>query len=198
MLLERLLKFIRSKDRPLNAVLSGYFTKLMTLLINRRSKSLIPYVYAPESDVIESLLYHVYQKSISELVNKFLNISEDSSKATGDDRLTEEIKLKQHYILNTLVEKLGPSASEEDNLNASSILQDALETKEFYTVVSRRNNVLKMLDFAIPESTSSEGVVNVDSQNAALGVLTQLVALYSDRRKDKRKQGSDDEDAVQH
>ena len=36
MLLDRLMKFIRSNEKPLNAVLSGYFSKLMTLLINRK------------------------------------------------------------------------------------------------------------------------------------------------------------------
>ena len=36
MLLERLMKFIRQKEKPLNAVLSGYFAKLFTLLINRK------------------------------------------------------------------------------------------------------------------------------------------------------------------
>lgn len=68
MLLDRLFKFVRSREKPLNAVLAGYFSKLVTLLINRKQKSLIPYVFSPESDVIESLLYHVYQKSISEVV----------------------------------------------------------------------------------------------------------------------------------
>ena len=36
MLLERLIEFIRQKEKPLNAVLSGYFAKLLTLLINRK------------------------------------------------------------------------------------------------------------------------------------------------------------------
>lgn len=36
LLLDRLFKFIRTKSIPLNAVLSGYFAKLVTLLINRR------------------------------------------------------------------------------------------------------------------------------------------------------------------
>lgn len=74
MLLDRLMKFIRQKEKPLNAVLSGYFAKLFTLLINRKQKSLLPYVLAPESDIVESLLYHVYQKSLSELITKILNI----------------------------------------------------------------------------------------------------------------------------
>lgn len=87
------------------------------------------------------------------------------------------------------MDKLGPEASEEDNLNAGGILQDALETKEFYTVVSRRNNVLKMLDFA--------SGTNPDSQSAALGVLTQLVALHADRKKERARK-EEDEEEVQH
>jgi hypothetical protein len=36
MLLERLVKFIRNKDKNLNAVLSGYFAKLLSLLLTRK------------------------------------------------------------------------------------------------------------------------------------------------------------------
>jgi hypothetical protein len=36
MLLDRLFKFVRTENTPLNAVLSGYFSKLVTLLINRK------------------------------------------------------------------------------------------------------------------------------------------------------------------
>jgi hypothetical protein len=40
-----------------------------------------------------------------------------------------------------LIEKLGPEGSEEDNLNASSVLQDALENKEFYHIVATKSNL---------------------------------------------------------
>lgn len=59
-LLDRLFKFIRTDNKPLNPVLSGYFARLVTLLINRKQKQLIPYVFAPGSDIIDRLLYHVY------------------------------------------------------------------------------------------------------------------------------------------
>lgn len=45
MLLERLFRFIRSRETPLNPVLAGYFAKLMTILINRRQKLIIPYIF---------------------------------------------------------------------------------------------------------------------------------------------------------
>jgi hypothetical protein len=60
MLLERLFRFVRTEQTPLNPVLSGYFAKLVTLLINRKQRMLIPYVFQPGSDVIDSLLFHVY------------------------------------------------------------------------------------------------------------------------------------------
>jgi len=60
MLLDRLFKFIRANEKPLNPVLAGYFAKLVTLLINRKQKQLIPFVFAPGSSIIDRLLYHVY------------------------------------------------------------------------------------------------------------------------------------------
>jgi hypothetical protein len=54
------MNFLRNREKPLNAVLSGYFAKLMTLLLNRKQKSLLPYLLSPESDIIDNLLYHVY------------------------------------------------------------------------------------------------------------------------------------------
>lgn len=72
--MDRLFKFVRTQEKPLNPVLSGYFSKLVTLLVNRKQKLLVPYIFDENPDIIESLVYHVYQKSISELLNKFLNI----------------------------------------------------------------------------------------------------------------------------
>ena len=44
-LLDRLFKFVRSQEKPLNPVLAGYFSKLVTLLINRKQKQIVPYVF---------------------------------------------------------------------------------------------------------------------------------------------------------
>jgi len=47
MLLDRLFKFIMSKDdEPVNPVLSGYFSKVVCLLINRKQKQVVPYIMA--------------------------------------------------------------------------------------------------------------------------------------------------------
>ena len=86
--------------------------------------------------------------------------------------------------------------NEEDNLNASTILTEALDTKEFYSVISKKNNVQKLLDFALPEKNDAEEDQNTSSQNSSLAVLTQLVSLYAEKRKEKegKRKGSDDDD----
>lgn len=71
MLLDRLFEFI-AQEAELNPVLSGYFTKLVSLLISRKQKLLIPYIFAPESKIIDRLVNHVGQKSISEILNKLM------------------------------------------------------------------------------------------------------------------------------
>jgi hypothetical protein len=58
----------------LNPVLAGYFFRLVNLLIMRKQKQLVPYIFGDNSDVIDCLLRHVYQKSVSEVLNKLLNI----------------------------------------------------------------------------------------------------------------------------
>lgn len=73
-LLDRLFKFIRTEETPLNPVLAGYFFRLVNLLIMRKQKQLVPYIFGDNSDVIDCLLRHVYQKSVSEVLNKLLNI----------------------------------------------------------------------------------------------------------------------------
>jgi len=75
-LLDRLFKFVRTEEKPLNPVLSGYFNKLVSLLITREQKKIVPYVFRDHPDLIDCLLHHVYQKSISELLNKFLAITD--------------------------------------------------------------------------------------------------------------------------
>lgn len=138
---------MKTRDTPINPVLAGYFAKLVTLLINRKQKNLIPYVFAPDSDVIDNLLYHVYQKSVSELLNKFLNIQDHDF----EEPLSTEIKRKQNEVIEKLIEKLGPNSTEEDHLNGASILSDMLETKDFYNVISKRDHIIKLVEFALPE-----------------------------------------------
>lgn len=73
-LLDRLFKFTEqtNENGELNPVLSGYFCKLVSLLISRKQKQLVPYIFSKESTIIDNLVMHVGQKSISEILNKLI------------------------------------------------------------------------------------------------------------------------------
>eukprot|EP00347_Sterkiella_histriomuscorum_P022039 403331901 len=192
-LLDRLFKFIRQNDTPLNPVLAGYFAKLVTILINRKQKLLIPYVFSGESDVIDRLLFHVYQKSVSEILNKFLNIQDHEYESS----LAAEIKNKQHYALEKLIGKLSSQSTEEDNLNAASILVDMLDTKEFFNVICQKQHIQQLIDMAFTDEENPQA----SSQNAALAVLVNLIQIYQEKRKDDNRGGqnnndNDDEDST--
>lgn len=47
MLLKYLFKFVQTRQYPLNPVLSGYFAKLVILLLNRKQKQVVPFIFSP-------------------------------------------------------------------------------------------------------------------------------------------------------
>lgn len=164
MLLDRLFKFVRSKDKPLNNVLAGYFSKLLMLLLNRKQKQIIPYVFGADSDVLDCLLYHVYQKSVSEVLNKLMNVV-DSNFEPDLVQLIQEKKLR---VMNQLTDKLMSDYTEEDNYSAATVICELLEVKEFFGVVSKRANVLKLAECAFNRAGTPE------SRCSALQVLFKL------------------------
>jgi hypothetical protein len=71
------------------------------------------------------------------LLNKFLNLPDHDF----ENPIGQEMNQKQHQVVQQLIEKVGPEASDEDNLNGASILADMLELKEFYGIACRKANV---------------------------------------------------------
>lgn len=144
-LLDRLFKFIAgSNDEDLNPVLSGYFCKLVSLLISRKQKQLVPYIFRPESPIIDHLVNHVGQKSVSEILNKLLTQIDSDF----EPEILTQIQEKQQYVVARLISQLGPTVSEENNLNGASIIQDMFEVKEFYNIICKKENVQTIADFA--------------------------------------------------
>lgn len=70
-----------------------------------------------------------------------------------------------------------------------------VELKEFYGQLTKRSNLTKIVEYALPSDST-----NQNSQNAALGVFITIVQLYNEKKKesDKRKAaaagGADDEE----
>ena len=73
------------------------------------------------------MLNHVYQKSISELLQWVLVRIDQMI----DSETMERIGSSQQHAISKLINNLGPEYSEEHNLNACSLLQEFLKIKEF-------------------------------------------------------------------
>ena len=199
-LLDRLFKFIRTEgDEQLNPVLSGYFCKLVSILISRKCRQLVPYVFSPGSDLIEMLLKHVYQRSISEILNKLLT-QIDMNDAEYETEVRAQITEKQKMAVSKLIDTLGPDYTEEHNLNSRTIIMDMFESKEYYNIICSKENLKKIVEFstkAIPESTKA-------SKMCSLIVLNQIVVSNIEKQKKKDKTDTDkaenqdeDDDVVQ-
>ena len=184
-LLERLFKFIQTDD-VLNPVLSGYFCKLVSLLISRKQKQLFPFIFAKNSTVIEDLLKHVYQKSISEILNKLLTLIDTDH----EPEILAMIQEKQQKAVSHLLGALGSDKTEEHNMNAGTIIQDMFEIKDFYNIMCQKENLQKIANMAtagLNESTK-------DSKCSSLTVLNQIIMNHIDRQKKKDQKADADKD----
>ena len=74
-ILDYFLSFLLT-DSELNYVLCGYFSSLMSNLLNRKGDKIIRYIYLKRKDILDKLLYHSYNISISELFFRFLKYNE--------------------------------------------------------------------------------------------------------------------------
>jgi serine/threonine-protein phosphatase 6 regulatory subunit 1 len=118
MLLDRLFKFIMSADdEPVNPVLAGYFSKVVCLLINRKQKQVVPYIMADSNKVIESLLAHVYSRSVAEVIHRILHIVESNF----DEDLSVKIAEQKQKIMVSLIDQLK-TPEDETVMNAAFIL----------------------------------------------------------------------------
>ena len=184
-LLDRLFKFIRTEaeESELNPVLSGYFCKLVSLLISRKQKQLVPYVFDKESNVIDFLLKHVEQKSISEILNKLLTQIDTDY----EPELMAQIQEKQQKAVSVLISKLGPELHEENNLNGSAIIRDMCEIKEFYNLVCKKENIQQIVDFSL----AAMGASTKASKTSSLTVLNQIIYLHIEKQKKKDQNRAD-------
>jgi len=101
-------------------------------------------------------------------------------------------------VVENLIAHLGPEKHEENNLNASTIIQDVFEQKEFFNIICQKENLKAIADFAskpLDESTRA-------SKTAALTVLCGIVghhiekAKKSGKKDDSKPENDDDDDMI--
>lgn len=169
MLLQRLFKFIKTRDAPINNVLAGYFFNLINSLLIRRQKLLVHYLFIQAPECIEDLAFHLYNRSIADFVKKLMVISGYDY----DDVVAGHIKIKQEWIMKQLVDKLSAEYTEEDNLNSTGMLSELIELKDCFSMISSKSFLADIYEMSFPSIIDS----NTSSRISALTVLSKIIRL---------------------
>lgn len=111
-------------------MLCGYFCKVFAQLVSNKGKEVFTYAYTHPT-VLENLVKHSYQKSISEVLIRLLNTSEN---LFFDVISYSEVNSIRASFVFKLVNKLNPGAPKglEDHLNATQILSELSDYKVLY------------------------------------------------------------------
>jgi len=149
-------------DEELNPVLAGYFCKVMQVLVGNKPREVFKYIYEHQV-VLSNLVKHIYQKSISDVLVRILNVSDNML----EDPLESDLnKIKESFI-RMIVDRLGPDFTFEDNLNAQSLLSELAEQQALFEAMTAQESLEKYLVFIQSGSESS--------QKNTLAFLTNLV-----------------------
>jgi hypothetical protein len=83
----------------LNETLAGYFGKLVIILINRKPKEMMQFLFSKD-EIFENLLYHVYNKSVAEILQKFLAMESSKFDEKNEKFLETKIKAIDNFVDN--------------------------------------------------------------------------------------------------
>lgn len=189
-LLDQLYSFLEEREEELNPVLSGYFCKLVTLLFTSKPNGMFEYIVPRYQEIAESLIHHLYQKSVSEMFEKMFNFMFENLKKLHtftemDESHGESIMKTQKYITRALIDKLAHE-NLEVRLNAQSIIQYMLELKDFYVIFVNKENIDTLVDIAIDREMESQ-TQRVQALSVVNCLAYQYYHIYHDLEKESKK-----------
>lgn len=79
-------------------------------------------------NTIDQFVKHLYSKSISDVLIRLLNVSEN----VFDEGFEGIDSLRQSYVYK-VVERMDPKYSLEDKMNAQGLLSELLDSKSIYS-----------------------------------------------------------------
>lgn len=164
-------------------MLAGYFCKVLNSLISRKRNQFIPFMF--KRDAFNHLINHLDCKSIVEVMVKLMNIEESNF----EPEYAEQIKLRKQAAIAKFIDKLSDSFGEEENINASQVLNELLDVTEFCAVVARKSNILKLCELSF-ESRS------LASRNSAKNVLEKLILRINEKKGTAASVYQGDEDEI--
>lgn len=152
--LDLLLNFVKSKQKKLNHILCGYFSEVLIALIDKYPFEMLNYFYKIRKDALRQIIYHSYQKSISMIASKLLQLGNHIIK---EKLMPEKIEYNIHYLytafnnyryelfidilfsitLDGIKDKKGIIKEDLDVENMFNILYDLLEDSNFVMYITK-------------------------------------------------------------
>ena len=90
--------------------------------------------------MIEKLLKHVYSRSIAEVIHRLLHIVDSNF----EDDQSAKITQKKQEIIASLIDQLASTKEDETVMNSAFILQDIMDQKPFFAILTKRQNMEKI------------------------------------------------------
>ncbi|XP_064618233.1 serine/threonine-protein phosphatase 6 regulatory subunit 3-like isoform X3 [Liolophura sinensis] len=119
-LIDKLYGFLES-EKPLNPLLASFFSKVMGLLITRKSQMIFDYLKAKD-DFVRTLMYHLGTSAIMDLLLRLITCIDSPEVRTAMINW-----LNEQNIVDKLVARIIPSEDEEVHYNASQSLCDIIK-----------------------------------------------------------------------
>ncbi|KAM8789126.1 serine/threonine-protein phosphatase 6 regulatory subunit 1 isoform 1-T5 [Rhynchonycteris naso] len=151
-LLNRLYGFLQSSD-CLNPLLASFFSKVMGILINRKTDQLVSFL-RKKDDFVDLLLQHIGTSAIMDLLLRLLTCVERP-------QLRQEVVnwLNEEKIVQRLIEQIHPAKDDNQHSNASQSLcdiirlsreqmiqvQDSLEPDQLLATLEKQETIEQLL-----------------------------------------------------
>lgn len=134
---------------------------------------MVPYIFNAKNDckIVDRLVHHVYQKSLSEFLNKLLGLNH----ADFEGELGQIIAAKQKQVIGKLIEKLG-SDEIEDQLNATTLLSENIENREYFNIIAKRENLTQLFEIAFSH-------VNEECRKSGLNVIVEVLNVFIEKHR---------------
>lgn len=159
---------LNKKVRPLNTILAGYFSRVMSALLARRSSDIVLYLQS-HPDILNKLVYHVDTTSVAEVLARLAGADDP----VGYCESPSVTWLATTDILKLLVKSLRNDTPSEGQANAAEVLAAIARSTATQLTKSMANEVFmqELVDAALSEHS---GTAASHALNVCLALLEPL------------------------
>ena len=134
------------EDSELNYVLCGYFSSLMTNLLNINWIKIINYLFLKRKDILKRLVYHSYRKSIAETLCKIIKYEDKFNEEKNNNIIDEkEFSLIRLDIIKDIFDKIDINMDSEKLFSLTFIINDLSDNKNIFESILNNKNIIHSL-----------------------------------------------------